>query len=316
MDSISEIVPVGTANIESVNVSLRTPADTQALANVSGQLAKSSQRIYASDARAFASWLTTHQFPLDRSAIILYRSHLIESYRPTTARRMWSVACRILREQVKIGQLESDPSEDVRGIQAQGNASKHIALTKEQARGLLDTIDISSKKGLRDYALLLLLLKTGLRRAECVALDIGDMREEQGHHTLLLRETKGSKLDTVKLSVDVWRAIQDYLASVSLSSADRDMPLFLAFRRGDRPQPRRMQANDVYRLVVACAKTAGIADLSPHGLRATFITIALDEGSALHKVQYAARHSDARMTEHYHKRKLNLDDNAVDYVRF
>ena len=55
--------------------------------------------------------------------------------------------------------------------------------------------------------------------------------------------------------------------------------------------------------------------LTPHVLRATFITLALEGGAALHQVQYAAGHARPETTERYHKRKLNLGDNAVDYVR-
>lgn len=48
----------------------------------------------------------------------------------------------------------------------------------------------------------------------------------------------------------------------------------------------------------------------------TFATIALEQGAPLHQVQYAMGHEDPRTTERYQKRKLNLDNNAVDYLNF
>ncbi len=72
----------------------------------------------------------------------------------------------------------------------------------------------------------------------------------------------------------------------------------------------------IERLVKHYAAATGVSTLSPHGLRASFITLALEGGAALHKVQYAAGHQDPRTTERYQKRKLNLDDNAVDYIKF
>jgi integrase len=60
---------------------------------------------------------------------------------------------------------------------------------------------------------------------------------------------------------------------------------------------------------------AGLEGLTPHGLRATFVTITLENGASLEQVQYAVGHSDPRTTERYHKRKLNLENNAVDYFR-
>jgi integrase len=56
--------------------------------------------------------------------------------------------------------------------------------------------------------------------------------------------------------------------------------------------------------------------LTPHGLRATFITLALEHHATLEQTQYAARHRDPRMTERYRKRKFNLDNNAVDKLSF
>jgi integrase len=56
-------------------------------------------------------------------------------------------------------------------------------------------------------------------------------------------------------------------------------------------------------------------DLSPHCLRASFITLTSEGGARLEQVQYAARHADPRTTQRYRKRKVNLDDNAVDYLK-
>jgi len=57
-------------------------------------------------------------------------------------------------------------------------------------------------------------------------------------------------------------------------------------------------------------------DLTPHGLRATFATLALEAEASLHQVQYALGHADPRTTERYQRRKLNLDNNAVDVLNF
>jgi len=72
----------------------------------------------------------------------------------------------------------------------------------------------------------------------------------------------------------------------------------------------------VWKIVERRVKAAKItARITPHSTRHTFITLALDGGAALHKVQVAAGHADPRTTERYWRTKENLDDNAVDYVR-
>jgi integrase len=61
--------------------------------------------------------------------------------------------------------------------------------------------------------------------------------------------------------------------------------------------------------------TASILGVDPHALRATFVTLALEGGAALHLVQRAAGHADPRTTERYWRRKDALDDNAVDCIK-
>ncbi len=72
----------------------------------------------------------------------------------------------------------------------------------------------------------------------------------------------------------------------------------------------------MWKIVVRRVIAAGIKDnITPHSTRHTFITLALDAGAPLQKVQVAAGHADPRKTERYWRTKQNLDDNAVDYVR-
>ena len=83
---------------------------------------------------------------------------------------------------------------------------------------------------------------------------------------------------------------------------------------GQRWQGQRITDKFIERLVHTAGQRIGIA-LTPHDLRASFITLAIEGGATLLQAQYAAGHSDPRTTERYHIRKLNLDDNAVDYIK-
>ena len=70
----------------------------------------------------------------------------------------------------------------------------------------------------------------------------------------------------------------------------------------------------IERTVQAYGEKIGIK-LTPHDLRASFITLAIEGGATLLQAQYAAGHSDPRTTERYHTHKVILDDNAVDYIK-
>ena len=62
---------------------------------------------------------------------------------------------------------------------------------------------------------------------------------------------------------------------------------------------QRLSDGGIARIVKARAKDVKITGLSPHGLRASFVTLALEGGAKLEQVQYAVGHADSRTTEHY-----------------
>ena len=291
---------------------------TETLTDVAGQLAPRSRAIYTSDAGHFARWLADAGLSLEslsRSDVIRYRQHLEDSYAKVTAARMLTVARRLCVEAVRRGVLTTNPTDDVRGFKGIAQETTHRALDKDEAHDLLAGIDRATRLGQRDYALMVLLLRTGMRRSEAAGLVIGDLTTEQGHHIATIRHGKGDKRRIVKLANEVRWIIGEYLTALGRADAGPAAPLFVAFDKGDRPSERPMRAADITRVVTGRAKAANLDGLSPHGLRATFITLALEGGAKLQQVQYFAGHSSPVTTERYQKRKLNLNDSAADYVR-
>lgn len=290
--------------------------NTLDISDVAGQLGTRSKRIYQNDAQVFATWMLERDLTTDtltRSTMIAYRQFLGDSYAKATAQRMFSVARRILQEQVYSGKLVSNPGDGIKGFQV-ANETTHIALTKVQAKDLFQSVDTSTGKGQRDYALLALLLRTGLRRSECAALNIGDLKQDQGHIIGVIQHGKGDKRGVFKIPVDVFRAIQGYIEATNRTNARLDAPLFVGFDRGDHSTEIRLTDKTIERVVKHYGEKIGV-ELTPHCLRATFITLSLEGGASLHQTQYASRHADPRTTERYQKRKVNLDDNAVDYIK-
>ena len=199
----------------------------------------------------------------------------------------------------------------------------HQALTLEQLHQLLDAIGTKTLKGLRDKALLTILGRLGLRREEASQLDWSDLYQRQGHQVLRIRHGKGDQAGIAKVPVDVARLLEQYRAALG----EETEPMFVVLRKGNRlrrdeaDQVIRLDGKGIERLTALRGKAAHLEfpDLrsqTPHDLRATFITLALEGKAPLQTVQYAARHKDPRTTEHYQRRKVNLDDNAVDYIHY
>lgn len=286
---------------------------------VTGQLTPNTRRAYQRDAQQFVEWLNLHHLTLpalSQADLILYRRYLSDNFAPASAARKLVVARRLLEEAVERGLIPHNPAQKVKGIETQQETT-YNALNKAQARQLIEAIDTSSRQGKRDYAMLLLLLKTGIRRSECADLRLGDLQQEQGHTIAILRHTKGNKRRMVKLAVEVQRTIDDYLTASDRLNLGDEAPLFVQFRKGDHPQKAGISSLLIQRMVEKYAELAGLdLKLTPHSLRATFVTLALEGGARLQQVQYAVGHADPRTTERYQKRKLNLDDAATDYVKF
>ncbi len=287
---------------------------------VAGHLSVHTRKAYSQDARQFTRWMDDHKLSINtltKSDMLQYRRFLSENFAKTTASRKLVVARKLLEEAVERGLLLSNPAHKVPGYaNTDDQETPHAALNLPQARQLLAAIDTATNQGKRDYALVMLLLRTGLRRSECAALKMGDLAQEQGHSIAVIRHAKGDKRRKVKLAVEVVRAIEEYLEASDRKSVGPEAPLFVQFRKGDHPQNEGIGGYLIQRVVETYAARAGLNfKLTPHALRATFVTLALEGGAKLHQVQYAVGHADPRTTERYQKRKLNLDDNATDYVR-
>ena len=135
-----------------------------------------------------------------------------------------------------------------------------------------------------EHALISLLALNGLRVSEATGADIEHLGLERGHRTLTITR-KGGKVVTIPLAPRTARAID-------LAIGERtDGPVFLA------ADGRRLDRHGAGRIVRKVARRAGITKaVTPHTLRHTFITAALDAGVPLRDVQEAASHTDPRIT--------------------
>jgi integrase len=157
--------------------------------------------------------------------------------------------------------------------------------------------------GGRDHALACLLALNGLRISEALNANIGQLGLERGHRTLTITR-KGGKIVTIPLAPRTARAID-------LCLGEREAgPIFL-----NHDGTRRLDRHAATRIVKRLAKRGGIdKTISPHSLRHSFITAALDAGVALRDVQEAASHADPRTTMRYDRARQSLDRHATYIV--
>ncbi len=177
------------------------------------------------------------------------------------------------------------------------------SLSVDEAR---EFIDAARNLSPRAYALVLLLLGTGLRLSEALAADIGDLRVHQRGTLVLTVTRKGGQTAHVGLPAPVVAALDGYFRS-RISSQSRTLVHACRAKRF-QSQPLfvgangRMSANEVRRELErtcrACAWPAG--RVTAHGLRHTFATTAVEDCEVqVRAVQHALGHATAATTETY-----------------
>ena len=171
-------------------------------------------------------------------------------------------------------------------------------LTSRQVKEVLGSIERDSLQGLRDYAILTLMVTGGLRDIEVSRANIGDLRTA-GENTVLYVQGKGrqEKTEYVKISPQVERAIRDYLKA--RGDAGEEEPLFTSLSNNSKG--KRLTTRSISGTVKKRLKEAGYNSerLTAHSLRHTAVTLSLLAGKDITEVQQFARHANIATTMIY-----------------
>lgn len=207
-----------------------------------------------------------------------------------------------------------NPALSVRGPKHSMAEGKTPALTVKQARHLLASISTRNSVGLRDRAVIAMMIYTAVRAGAVVKLCRRDFFIDANQFVLRFDE-KGGKLRDIPVRHDLEEFIREYLSAVGETSSEA--PLFRsAIGKTGRISDNGLSQNDVLRMVKRRLADAGLpADrLTCHSFRATTITDLLDQGVPLEDVQYLAGHSDPRTTRLYDRRKKKVTRNIVERI--
>lgn len=289
------------------NATLATPYDTTYLA-VASFLARygneNTRRLYEIDLRIFTSWCTAHDL---RPLIDVQRPHVelfgrwLEVERgngPSTVAHRLNVVQNFYKTCELDGTVQHNPATHIRLPRVWRDETKTLGLDRLELGAFLTQARVHPDP--TRWALAALLGLLGLRVSEACTVDVEDYAHEQQGHRVLRLVGKGGKPATMPLPITVLRA---------LDAAAGERTTGALLRRADGTRLDRRTAD---RWVKSLAKKAGITKrLSPHSLRHSMVTNALDAGVPLRDVQVAARHSDPRTTARYDRNRHNLDRHAV-----
>jgi site-specific recombinase XerD len=296
------------------------PPELEWFANLANPRTKAA---YQRDLREFSRYLGI-QRPEEfrqviRAHVLAWRKDLdARDLAPATIRRKLSALHSLFDFLCEGNALAHNPVDGVKRPKQDCNEGKTPALSDAQARLLLEAPSGSSLKGRRDRAILAALLYHAPRREELCRLRVKDLGPRQGVPHLQVRG-KGAKIRFVALHPRALMRIQDYLAAAG-HGADLEAPLFQPVRNNRTGTlAKHMEPSSVRRnIVVKYAKALGLhfPRFSPHALRTTAATNALEHGADLAEVQKWLGHADISTTRLYDKRRTRPAESPTFKVEY
>ncbi len=194
------------------------------------------------------------------------------------------------------------------------------ALSSKEVRYLLTGPDREKPEGARDYALMLVMLRLSMRVAEVCSLRASSVKWSHGRWTLRCK-VKGGREEVWPLPKDVKQAIDEYLKldaeRRAIMHSDVDAFLFQPHSNYRTLQfDKALSTRMVQNIVEKWGCFTGVGDVSPHDLRRTAITRALEMGQTYRQVQMMSKHKDPKTVMRYDHGRENLDQNAVNFLGY
>jgi site-specific recombinase XerD len=276
----------------------------------------SSKNAYRRALERFIGWISLEGIPTPlREDIVRYRGFLQALGLSPSTVSLYMAALRRLFEWTSDEGLYPNVAAGVRGAK-RARGIRRDPLTAGQVRVLLESIDRGSLQGLRDYAMINLMVRTGVRAIEVSRANVEDIRRQDGEAVLWVRgKGRDSADEFVVLTEKTLPPLRRYLEA--RGAKEGKAPLFASV--SDRTSGERLKPRSIRWVVKRRLREAGLDSntLSTHSLRHTAITLSLIGGASLQEAQALGRHSNINTTliyAHNLSRVADAPERRVDAV--
>ena len=279
--------------------------------------ARSTLRAYAADFAAFRAWCEAHGFgaiPAEPETVGAYLAAAGLGYALATLRRRVAAIARVHRmARQPLDTRHPAIRETLRGIaRTHGEPPRRsAALTTEDIRRLVEGCS-DELPGLRDRALLLIGFAGALRRSELVGLDVAHVSKTQTGLRLLIPRSKSDKAGKgAEIAIVRGRSAETCpVAALSAwlrAAGIKDGPIFRKVTQWNTVSRNRLSTDAVRQILLRRAAGAGLRGttlepITPHGLRAGFVTTAYRNGVPDEEIMGHTRHRDLRTMRSYVRR--------------
>lgn len=269
---------------------------------------------YSRAVRRLLGWLEDRDVPLNQVTPGMIGGYFDDLRGSIPTKKLALAAIRGFFDALTLRHVVAlNPALSVRGERYEMIEGKTPAISPEQARTLLASINTETAAGLRDRALIACLIYTAARAGAVAKLRVKDFAHDGTQYVLHFSE-KGGKQREIPVRHDLERSILDYLTVAG--SANPTAPLFRSMvRRTGAFTENAMTGTDIWRMVKRRLNSAGLPlQLRPHSFRVATMTDLLSQGVPLADVQYLAGHADPRTTRLYDRRRQAVSRNLVERI--
>ncbi len=268
---------------------------------------------YTKNLKAFFKYIQDNNITNPkRNDILAYRNSLKVKGLKNTTIQAYITAVRLFFRWTNSEGIYPNIADNVKGAKV-SRMNKKDYLTSNQAKAVLSNIDKTTKTGARDYAIISLMLTTGLRTIEVSRANIEDLRP-LGEHTVLYIQGKGKedKGDYVKIPTAVEVILRDYIKSL-YNKGDK-APLFQSTSNNNKGG--RLTTKSISDVCKKAMRNTGLDSnrLTAHSLRHTAVTLSILNGNTLQEAQLFARHSNITTTQVYAHNLDKLNNKCSDSI--
>ena len=274
---------------------------------------RGTRAVYANAVQQFLYWCSLQGIslvqikPVVVAAYVEQLTHQLQA--PTV--KVHLAAIRSLFDYLVTGHIvPTNPAASVRGPRHSVKKGTTPVLDADEARQLLDSIDLSKIAGVRDRAIIGVMVFSFARVSATIGMNVEDFFVQRRKRWLRLHE-KGGKRHDVPAHHKALEYVEDYLDAADIREESKG-PMFRTLNRYRQLTLNRIHRNDVLRMIKRRARRAGIqTQICCHTFRATGITAYLSNQGSVEHAQKRANHDSIRSTKLYDR---TSDEPSLDEI--
>jgi site-specific recombinase XerD len=272
------------------------------------------RRAYRRALGDFLAWHEAEGRPaLNKATVQRYAAHLRDDLgqKAGNVNLQLSAIRKLAREAADNGALSEAIANGIKAVKGMRQEGRRAGnwLTREQAQELINSPDGKTLKGLRDRAILAVLVGCGLRRAEAASLTLAHVQERDGRWVIVDLVGKRNKTRSVPMPSWAKAAINDWTAAAGITEGR----LFRAIHKGGYVNGETMTDQAIADVVRQYTAACGVG-VAAHDLRRTYAKLAHKGGAGLDQIQLSLGHASIQTTERYLGVEQDLTDAPCDHL--